>query len=247
MRPADRIFVALDVSNLPAAETLAEQLAPHIGGFKIGLELLTAVGAPAIMERLRTHGRPIFFDGKFKDIPNTVAGASKAVAQLGVAMFNVHALGGVPMMQAAVAAASEGAKTAGCPRPKVLAVTILTSFTPEILAAVGFEHVRTPDDLQRLVVVLAKRAHEAGCDGVVASPHEIAAIRAACGKDFLIVTPGVRPTWAAVGDQKRVMTPREAIAAGADYIVIGRPITNPPKEIGDSTAAAQRISEELDR
>lgn len=240
-----RILVALDVPTLAQAESLVEQLGPHVGGFKVGLELLTAAGAPQVVERLRGNGRPIFFDGKFKDIPNTVAGATRAVARLGVAMLNVHALGGVAMMQAAVTAAEEGARIGGWSRPKVLAVTILTSCTPETLQTIGFTEVRGPDDLERLVVLLARRACEAGCDGVVASPREIAAIRAACGKNFLIVTPGVRPAWAGTGDQQRYTTPREAIDAGADYLVIGRPITNPPAEIGPPTAAAQRILAEI--
>lgn len=245
MQVAERILVALDVPTLKQAEVLVDRLGPSVGGFKVGLELLTSAGAPAVVQQLRGSGRPLFFDGKFKDIPNTVAGAAKAVAQLGVAMFNVHALGGVPMMQAAVRAAEEGAAAAGWSRPKVLAVTVLTSLTPELLGAVGFEGIRTGDALQQLVVLLARRAQEAGCDGVVASPQEIGAIRRACGKNLLIVTPGVRPAWATTGDQQRFTTPREAVAAGADYLVIGRPITAPPPEVGDPVTAAQRIAKEL--
>ncbi len=245
MQAKDRIFVALDVAEVSQAVTLASELRPYVGGIKIGLEILNSCGAPQVVSALRDVGLPIFFDGKFNDIPNTVAGAVDAVARLGVAMLNVHALGGVEMMQAAVQAARSGAESAGQPRPIVLAVTILTSLNPAKLQAVGFSQLRDATQLRELVVQLARQAQAAGCDGVVASPQEITAIRAACGSDFKIVTPGVRPVWAAKGDQQRVMTPREAVAAGADFLVIGRPLTKPPAEIGTSIQAAQRIAEEL--
>lgn len=244
MRPQDRILVVLDVPRLDAAQALAQQVAPAVGGFKVGLELLTSVGAPTVVAAFRDAGRPLFFDAKFCDIPNTVAGAVRAAAQLGVAMLNVHALGGTAMMRAAVAAAREGAAAGDVPVPKVLAVTILTSLNAAALRELGW---RTPDvaSVQAVVVRLAQVAQAAGCDGVVASPQEITAIRQACGPEFLIVTPGVRPHWAAAGDQQRVLSPREAIAAGADYLVIGRPITQPPPSVGSPRAAVQRIVEEL--
>ncbi|MBI4365881.1 MAG: orotidine-5'-phosphate decarboxylase [Deltaproteobacteria bacterium] len=245
MSPGERIFVALDVPTLAQAEGLVELLTPHVGGFKVGLELLTAAGAPTVIERLRGGGRPIFFDGKFSDIPNTVAGATRAAAQLGVAMLNVHALGGAAMMQAAVTAAAAGARIGGWSPPKVLAVTVLTSLGVEALTQLGLEGLHDPASLEAFIVRLATRAREAGCDGVVASPREIPAIRRACGQDFLIVTPGVRPSWSARGDQHRFTTPRAAIEAGADFLVIGRPVTNPPAEIGDPVAAVRKILEEL--
>lgn len=245
MTARNPIFVALDVSDLAAATALAHALAPHVGGFKVGLELLNAAGAPQVVAALRDFGRPIFFDGKFHDIPNTVAGAVRAVARLGVAWCNVHATGGVAMMRAAVVAAHEGAAAAGVVPPQVLAVTILTSLTVADLQQLGVWNLSDTAALQAAVVTLAQRAQTAGCAGVVASPLEIAAIRAACGNDFLIVTPGVRPAWAAAQDQARTMTPHDALAAGADYLVIGRPITNPPPEVGSSIAAAQRVVHEL--
>lgn len=245
MQPKDRILVALDVAELAPAVELARALKPWVGGIKVGLELLTSCGAPQVVAALRDVGLPIFFDGKFKDIPNTVAGAVHAVARLGVAMLNVHALGGVEMMSVAVQAACEGAAAGNHARPKVLVVTVLTSLNVTKLQAMGFDHVRSEGQLKDLVVHLATQAKAAGCDGVVASPQEIAAIRAACGRDFLIVTPGVRPTWASKGDQQRVMTPKDALTAGADYLVIGRPITTPPADVGTPAQAAQKIAEEL--
>lgn len=245
MQPQNQIFVALDVADVTQAVQLARKLKPWVGGVKVGLELLTSCGAPQVVAALRDIGLPIFFDGKFKDIPNTVAGAVRAVARLDVAMLNVHALGGTEMMQAAVQAARDGAAAGNCTRPKVLAVTVLTSLNAAKLQAIGFDHVRDEEQLKDLVVHLATQAKTAGCDGVVASPQEIAAIRAACGRDFLIVTPGVRPLWASTGDQQRVMTPKDALTAGADYLVIGRPITTPPADVGTPAQAAQKIVEEL--
>lgn len=245
MQPADRILVALDFASLGEAVDVARGLAPHVGGFKVGLELMQVAGGPQVVAALQAFGRPIFYDAKFHDIPNTVAGAVRAAARCGVAMLNVHALGGLAMMEAAVAAAEAGAADRGVTRPKVLAVTVLTSLTAEDLATVGFDHVDTEPSLQRLVVHLARCALAAGCDGVVASPRDVTVIRRACGHNVLIVTPGVRPTWAAVGDQRRVATPQQAVRDGADYLVVGRPITQPPAGIGNAVAAAQRIAQEI--
>ncbi|MBI4237243.1 MAG: orotidine-5'-phosphate decarboxylase [Deltaproteobacteria bacterium] len=240
------IFVALDRPDLDAALQLAQELAPHVGGFKVGLELLNTAGAPHVVAALRDYGLPIFFDGKFHDIPNTVAGAVRAVARLGVTWCNVHAAGGSAMMRAAVAAAHEGAEAAGVVPPAVLAVTVLTSLTVTDLQQLGVWQIPNDAALQTAVVTLAERAQAAGCAGVVASPQEIATIRAACGREFLIVTPGVRPTWTGSQDQARIMTPHDALAAGADYLVIGRPITNPSPDVGTPAAAAQRILQEID-
>lgn len=245
MHPKDKILVALDVPELEKALRSVSQLAPYVGGFKVGLELLTSEGAPRVVKAVQEKGGKVFFDGKFKDIPNTVAAASRAVGAMGVRMFNVHALGGLEMMRAAATAAAEGAASAGVDRPISLAVTILTSMDVATLDQIGFKDVRGQGDIQNIVVSLARLAKEAGIDGVVASPKEITAIREACGTDFLIVTPGVRPAWAATGDQKRVMTPHDAVAAGADFMVIGRPILKPPAEVGSPVDAAKRIVEEI--
>lgn len=240
----EKIIVALDAPTLGAALQIADSLKGHIGALKVGMELLNSEGSPQVVEAISPKGK-VFFDAKFKDIPNTVAGAARAVTRMNVWMFNVHCLGGVTMMSAAVKAAGEEAAKLGKERPLVIGVTVLTSIDAKALNEIGFEHVRDGAELKKLVVRLSLLAKQAGLDGVVASPHEIAAIREACGRDFLIVTPGVRPAWTAVDDQKRVMTPGEAVKAGADYLVIGRPITNPPKEIGTPAEAVKRILEEI--
>lgn len=244
MHAKDRIIVALDKPTIAGAKELAARLNGHVGGFKVGLELLTSEGAPLVVKSLSPFGK-IFFDGKFKDIPNTVAGAVKAAVGIPIWMLNVHCLGGVTMMAAAAESAREEALKLGKKKPLVIGVTILTSCDAKALNEIGFEHVRDGDELKKLVARLSLLAKQAGLDGVVASPQEIENIRNACGCDFVIVTPGVRPAWASSGDQKRVMTPLEALNAGADYIVIGRPITDPPKEIGTPLDAVERIIEEL--
>ncbi|MBI2342561.1 MAG: orotidine-5'-phosphate decarboxylase, partial [Deltaproteobacteria bacterium] len=226
MNPKEKIIVALDAQTLGEASSLAGLIGPEVGALKVGLELLTSQGAPKVVSALSPSR--LFFDGKFKDIPNTVAGASRAVTRLGVWMFNVHALGGVAMMAAAKDAAAKTADELKTRRPLILGVTILTSIDAKALNEIGFEHVRDAGELKKLVVRLSLLSKQAGLDGVVASPQEIKAIRETCGGDFLIVTPGIRPSWAGAADQKRIMTPREAVNDGADYLVIGRPITNPP-------------------
>lgn len=218
--PADRIFVALDVPDLDEARGLAAQLRGRVGGFKVGLELCTSEGVPFVAEALGLMGG-LFFDLKLKDIPNTVASAIRALGRFGgaVRFITLYCDGGGAMLRAAV----EAVHSLGDHRPRLLGVTVLTSFSAETLGEVGMDR-----DMGAQVVRLAQLAQASGLDGVVASPHEVAAIRAACGPNLLIVTPGVRPTWAATDDQQRVMTPREALQAGADYLVIGRPITAAP-------------------
>lgn len=241
--------------------SLAKTLAPYVGYFKVGLELLTAEGAPQVVKAIQKVGGKIFYDGKFKDIPNTIAGAVRAVTRLDVQIFNVHCLGGPEMMKTARKTAEEEAALrggmGGVPRPLVLGVTILTSLDYDDLVemrlapklniadAEELKQIQT-DFIKKLVQNLAYLAQEADLDGVVASPQEIQAIREYCQPEFLVVTPGVRPAWAAVGDQKRVMTPGEAIKAGADYLVIGKPITKPPPEIGSPVDAANKIAEEIE-
>lgn len=234
----DRIIVALDVDTVDRAVELVRLLNDEIGAFKVGLELANSVGLGIFDEIRRAGASRIFYDCKFHDIPNTVAGAARAAAKLGVWMLNVHCSGGRTMMEAAKQAVSDTAADADVQPPLVIGVTVLTSIDQRTLN----EELRVPGPVEDQVVHLAILAKEAGLDGVVASPHEIEPIRTACGSDFLIVTPGVRPIGADIGDQKRVMTPGEAVLKGADYLVIGRPIT----KAEDPVAAARAIAAEID-
>lgn len=224
-----RVIVPLDVPTLAEATALATRLAGHVAAVKIGKQLFTAEG-PAAIRAMQDLGLRVFLDLKYHDIPNTVAGAVAAAKSLGVWLLNVHASGGEEMMRAAAKAA------AGPDRPLVIAVTVLTSLSEATYRAI----TGTSRTIEAQVLHLARETKAAGLDGVVASPHEIRAIRQACGPDFLIVTPGVRPADAALNDQQRVLTPAEAIRAGADYLVIGRPITAAP----DPVEAARRINAE---
>jgi len=218
------VFVALDVPTENVAVALARQLQPHVGGFKIGLELFTSCG-PQIVEKI--GARDVFLDLKFHDIPNTVAGCSRAAAKMGVQIFNVHCLGGSAMMRAAADAAREEN-----PNVKIIGVTILTSHDAASLGEIGLR-----EKPEAGVLRLAELAQKSGLDGVVCSPLEIAKIRQTCGEDFLIVTPGVRPAHAELGDQKRVLTPQAALNAGASWLVVGRPIT----AANDPAQAAQQL------
>jgi orotidine-5'-phosphate decarboxylase len=231
-----KILVALDVPTIDAALTLVRQLRGRVGGFKVGLELCHSVGTPQAIAAISAEGGAVFADVKLKDIPNTVAGATRALCKPGVLMLNVHCDGGLAMMRAAVAA-----RDASDHRPLLIGVTVLTSTSQRELS----EEIGVAGSVGARVVRLAQLAREAGLDGVVASPHEIAAIKRACGADFLCVAPGVRPAWAAAGDQQRTLGPAETLATGADYLVIGRPITAPPAEVGGPVEAAERIASEL--
>jgi orotidine-5'-phosphate decarboxylase len=231
VNPRQRIFVALDTTSVAEAASLAERLSGYVGGIKLGKEFFTANG-PRGVARVAAGGMPLFLDLKFHDIPNTVAGAVRAALPLKPFLLNVHAGGGHAMMKAAVAAAAG----AGSDRPLMLAVTVLTSMGQEDLAAVG-----VPGSVRDQVVRLATLARDAGMDGVVCSAKEIEPLRAALGGDFKLVVPGIRPTWSETGDQKRIVTPAEAVRLGADFLVIGRPIT----AAADPVAAARRIAEEL--
>lgn len=235
-----RIIVALDVATEKDAIELVVRLRDHVGLFKVGLELLNSVGIGVVRKVIELSGK-VFLDGKFNDIPNTVAGASRSVTRLGVTMFNVHTMGGLEMMGAAIRASEEEASMLHTTRPLVLGVTMLTSVDQPIMN----QQLRIPGDIQTQVVHLAKLADQAGLDGVIASPHEIEAISKNISRSMLIVTPGVRPNWAVAQDQKRIMTPGEAILKGASYLVIGRPITKPPAEIGAPVDAAKRIVKEI--
>ncbi|MDO8510234.1 MAG: orotidine-5'-phosphate decarboxylase [bacterium] len=242
----DKIIVALDVSSLEEARPLVESLSEHVSCFKVGLELATAVGAPKVVKFIHDLGGKVFYDGKFSDIPNTVGRASKVISDLGVHMFNVHVSCGREAMLAAVD--NKGFA-------KVLAVTVLTSLSVEDVYSMGyaacwpgvksFESYEEAD-LSHYMLSLVNRmsllAKGSGVDGVICSPQELIILR---NFAFMKVTPGVRPSWAAKGDQKRVMTPAEAIKAGATALVIGRPITEPPREVGTPVDAVKRIYDEI--
>ncbi len=230
------ILVALDVESAARAIELADQLRGSVGGFKIGKQLFTAAG-PAMVRELTDRGDRVFLDLKFHDIPNTVAGAVQSAVATGAWMVNVHASGGSAMMKAAADAARKTAAALGQPRPLVIAVTVLTSMDNEGLAEIGVSRPMLDQ-----VVHLATLAQASGLDGVVASPQEVRAIRSACGADFQIVTPGIRPAdQQGKDDQARTLTPAQAIAAGSSYLVIGRPITAAP----DPRTAAEAITATL--
>jgi orotidine-5'-phosphate decarboxylase len=227
----NRILVALDVDTAEEARSLAGKLRGTVGGFKIGKRLFTSHG-PDFVRELTDQGDRVFLDLKFHDIPNTVAGAVAAATKLGVWMVNVHASGGAAMMRAARAAADEAAAQRGTAAPLVIAVTVLTSLDQAALNEVG-----VPGDLRSQVERLAALTQAVGLDGVVASPREIEIIRARTGRNFAIVTPGIRGAADAKGDQQRTLTAAEAIAAGADFLVVGRPII----AAADPRQAAERM------
>jgi len=218
-RPENPLVVALDVSDVERADALASALAPHVGVLKVGLELLWAAG-PDILQRIGAHG-PVFADAKLHDIPNTVERASANIARRGVKMFDVHALGGEAMMRAARAGADRGAIEAGLPPPLVIAVTVLSSQSGEGLASAAS---------------LAFEAKTSGLDGVVVSGDDVEDVRAVCGDAFCLVVPGIRPAGGNGHDQVRVLTPAAAIEHGADYIVVGRPITAADDLVGVARA-----------
>jgi orotidine-5'-phosphate decarboxylase len=224
-----KIIVALDYPQAASALALAERLEPALCRLKVGKELFTSAG-PQLVEKLQQRGFEVFLDLKFHDIPNTTAQACKAAAALGVWMVNVHALGGRKMMETAREALANQAQ-----RPKLIAVTILTSMAQEDLHGIGIQ-----DSPAQMVSRLAQLACDSGLDGVVCSAQEAAALRQQCGRGFCLVTPGIRPAHAAANDQSRIMTPLAALQAGASYLVIGRPITQAP----DPLQALQDILKE---
>lgn len=239
MTDTNPIYVAVDTADLGTATNLAANLADVAGGLKLGLEFFTAHGIKGVRQVSKAGGGlPIFLDLKFHDIPNTVAGAVRAACAARPAVINVHAAGGRAMMKAAADAAVEGARDHAVARPLVIAVTVLTSLDQSDMADIG---VARP--LTEQVRELAVMAKECGLDGVVCSAHEAEVLREACGPRFKLVVPGVRPKWASVDDQKRIVTPVTALEKGADILVIGRPITG----ANDPTAACRRILQELPR
>lgn len=216
---AKELIVALDTGDRDHAEGLVKTLRPRIDYFKVGLELFASFG-PDIISWLKSEGCRVFADLKLHDIPNTVSRAAAALTRLEVDMLNVHLSGGKEMVTATVEKVREVAARQGLAAPRLIGVTVLTSTGADEYAGMGYS-----EPLARRVVRLAKMGKESGLDGVVASPQEAALIREACGPDFLIVTPGIRPRWAAKNDQQRITTPRDAISLGADFLVVGRPIT----------------------
>lgn len=231
MSKTPELIVALDVGDLASAAALVEQLYPTVTLFKVGLQLFTAEG-PRAVEIVRQRGGDVFLDLKLHDIPNTVAGAVREAARLGATMCTLHASGGRSMLQAAKEAVAASGSSM-----RLLAVTVLTSLDSRGLEEV----VGSKLDLTSQVIRLASLARDAGLDGVVASPHEIGPLRAVLGPSMRLVVPGIRPAWAPAEDQRRVMTPQEAAIAGADYLVIGRPIT----AAADPAKATRRILDEF--
>jgi orotidine-5'-phosphate decarboxylase len=230
----DQLLVALDVDTAAEARTLADRLRGAVGGFKIGSRLFTSEG-PRLVDELVSRGDRVFLDLKFHDIPNTVAGAVTAATRLGVWMVNVHASGGRAMLRAARTAADEEAQRRSRPAPLVIAVTMLTSLDQQALTEIGVS-----EPMASQVARLAALSEQCGLDGVVASPHEIAVIRPRCGRGFAIVTPGIRGAGDQKGDQTRTLSAAEALAAGATYLVVGRPII----AAANPRAAAERIAAE---
>jgi orotidine-5'-phosphate decarboxylase len=230
-----QIFLAIDTTDVAVATAQASATRDAVDGIKLGLEFFAANG-PGGVRTVAADGVLLFLDLKLHDIPNTVAGAVRAVTPLRPALLTVHAGGGSAMLRAAADAAGEAAARTGTARPRIVGVTVLTSLAESDMSAIG-QHGPIADQARRLAAL----ARSCGLDGVVCSPHEIETLRAECGADFLLVVPGIRPSWADAGDQKRVMTPAEAARRGADYLVIGRPIT----AAADPAVAARRIAAEI--
>ena len=239
MQAKEKIILALDVDNLEKALTLVKDLKDYVGMFKVGMELYYSTG-PDIVKQINDLGGKVFVDLKLHDIPNTASSAGRVLTRLNCAMFNVHAAGGFEMMRKTHEDSAAEALKLGIKPPLLLAVTVLTSIAQEQLRQ---EMMVSDLSVQDLVVKWALLAQKAGMDGVVCSPQEIILIKEACGAEFKTVTPGIRPAWSEVGDQKRITTPRQALEMGTDYMVIGRPIAKAdnPRE------AAVKIIEELER
>ncbi len=232
----EKIILALDVSGEGYALDAVDRFGGQIEIFKVGLELFSSAG-PSVVRAIQQRGKKVFLDLKFHDIPNTVARAALAATRLGVHMFNVHASSGLETMKRCADAVADLCARENLPRPRILGVTVLTSLGPEpFKEEFGIQH-----SLRTHVKKLSKLADEAGFDGVIASGHEVSLIRKHCRENFLIVTPGIRPSWSPPDDQKRTMTPRQAVREGADYLVVGRSILDQP----DSLKALDLITVEM--
>jgi orotidine-5'-phosphate decarboxylase len=237
MSAKDRLILAVDTSNLDGARRIIDELSEYVGVFKIGLELFMSEGLAAL-DLFHEAGTRIFFDGKFLDIPNTVARATEAIARAGVSMFTVHASGGSRMLSDCAAACNKAAAEAGKPVPIILGVTVLTSISDAILR----DELGVANSAREQVLSLAALCQRSGITGIVSSAEEVAALRAQLGQTMVLVTPGVRPAWADANDQSRVMTPAQALQAGSDYLVVGRPITAAANKV----EAARRIIDEME-
>jgi orotidine-5'-phosphate decarboxylase len=237
MKANERIILALDVPGHDEAMNVVRTFKDHIDIFKVGLELFTSSG-PKIVEEINSMGKKIFLDLKFHDIPNTVSRSALSAARLGVFMFNVHTTGGFEMMKQAADTLVEYSLKHNVERPRLIGVTVLTSIDKKTLR----DDIGVEADMPDQVKHLASLARDAGLDGVVASPEDAADLRAGFGRDFLIVTPGIRPSWSDMDDQKRASTPQEALKNGANYLVIGRAITSQSDPLG----ALKRIEDEID-
>ena len=233
----DRLVLALDVNTMKEAKELVTELKDYTGVFKIGLQLFNSVG-PDIIKMVQDEGKEIFFDGKFHDIPNTVAKASANLVKHGVTFFNIHIMGGSKMISTCLKLTGETAKSYGLPKPIVLGVTLLTSFGQKTLT----KELLINHNIDDYVNQLAKIAKDSGLDGIIASATDVPKIKKACGKDFIILCPAIRPTWSVVNDQIRVVTPKDAIKAGVDFLVVGRPITSAK----DRVTAAKLVLDEME-
>jgi orotidine-5'-phosphate decarboxylase len=236
MKADDRLITALDFPTADEAKAVVEELGDAVSFYKVGMELFYSAG-PEMVTYLKEHGKKVFLDLKLQDIPNTVAHSLAVLTKLGADIMNVHAVGGPKMMAEGVKAVRETAEKLGRPAPKLIAVTILTS-----MDEAQWKPLHYANTIGEEVLDLAALAKESGLDGVVASPREAEGIRKRCGKDFLIVTPGVRPAWAAANDQSRIATPAMALKNGATHLVIGRPIT----KAADKQDAVRKILEEME-
>lgn len=232
----NRLMLALDVDTLEDAKKLVYELNDYVGIFKVGLQLFTSVG-PEIIRIIQGEGGKIFFDGKFHDIPNTVARANANLVKMGVSFFNMHISGGSKMISSSIKLARETAKHYNLPKPTILGVTLLSSFGQRTLT----EELCVRKNIEDYVTMLAKLAQESGLDGVVASATDAPKIRKECGEDFIILCPAIRPTWSVVNDQVRFVTPTDAVRFGVDYLVVGRPIT----AAKDRISAAKLIIDEI--
>ena len=233
----DRLVLALDVNTMEEARELVTDLKDYVGVFKVGLQLFTSVG-PDIIKMIQDEGREIFFDGKFHDIPNTVAKASANLVRQGVSFFNLHTVGGSKMISTTVKLSRETARSLELPKPTILGVTILTSFGQRTLT----EELLISQNIDDYVGKLAKLGKDSGLDGIIASATDVPKIRKECGDDFIILCPAIRPTWSVVNDQIRVVTPTDAIKMGVDYLVVGRPITS----AADKVSAAKLVLDEME-